>query len=175
VNSHHVSRNDWLVGGTGLLLAIDLLFFPWLTASVGFAGLSLSVSSSATGGHYGFLGVLAVIAALAVLVDLVLERRFRRLVLPVVGGANATTRFALAVVAATSLGLRFALQIHFTGILRFDWGFYLGVALAAVLVYLTEHEHNLERLASSRPRGGSRGAGGRDTGHPTGPAGPRAV
>lgn len=169
MNSRNGSRDDWLVGGAALLLAINLMFFPWLTASVGFAGLSLSVSSSATGGRYGYLGVLAVIAALAVLVDLVLERRFPKLALPALGGTSATTRFSLALLTATSLALRFVLQIHFRGVVRFSWGFYLAVALAAGLVYLTEHAHNLERHGSSRP------GGEREPGRPAGPPGARAV
>lgn len=174
MNSHRVSREDWFVGGAALLLTVDLLFFPWLTASVGFAGLSVSVSSSATGGRYGLLGVLAVIAALAVLVDLALERGFPTLGRAAVTRTGAGTRFALAVVAATALALRFALRVHFSGILRFDWGFYLGIGLAALLVYLTEHAHNLKRLASPSASGGST-AGGRGPGRHAGPHGPRAV
>jgi hypothetical protein len=35
MNVENVSRDDWIFGGVGLLLVIDLLFLPWFSISVG--------------------------------------------------------------------------------------------------------------------------------------------
>ena len=35
MNLEKVSRDDWIVGGLALLLVIALLFFPWISVSIG--------------------------------------------------------------------------------------------------------------------------------------------
>ena len=66
-----LSREDWLVGGLALLLAIDLLFLPWFSYSVG-------IYSASTTRHWLVLtagpAILAVLASLAVVGDLLVER-----------------------------------------------------------------------------------------------------
>lgn len=129
----NVKRDDWILAGVALLLAIDLLFFPWFSASASVGAFSISVSVTGTGSPDGWLGVLAMLCALAVVVDLVLERLAPQLTVPAISSSRTTTRFVLAVAAAALMALKFILHIHFS---LFAWGFYLGVVLAAALVYL---------------------------------------
>ena len=82
----NMSRDDWIVGGLALLLAIDLLFLPWFTVSASIGIVSVSASSTATGYPDGWLGVLAVIVVIALLVDLAVERLSPQTSMPMVGG-----------------------------------------------------------------------------------------
>jgi hypothetical protein len=134
VNLENVTREDWLVGGLALLLAITLLFFPWFSISVSIGAFSTSVSSSATGSPDGWLGVLALLAAILIVADIAIERLSPQTQLPAIRGSRTSTRFILAVVAAVCVALKFLFHIHFS---LFGWGFYLTVILAAALLYLT--------------------------------------
>ncbi len=55
-----ITRDEPMLGGVALLLAIDLLFLPWFEVSVGIGSVTLSASSTATGSPDGWLGVLGV-------------------------------------------------------------------------------------------------------------------
>jgi hypothetical protein len=125
-----VRRDDWILAGVALVLAIDLLFFPWFDISVG----PFSASTTATGAPDGFFGVLALLCTIALIVDLAVERLSPQTRLPALGGSRASTRFALAVAIAVLLAVKFILNIHFD---LFSWGFYLAVLLTAALVFLT--------------------------------------
>ena len=70
VNLEQVQREDWIVGGLALALAIFLLILPWFDLSVG----PFSATFSATSAPDGWLGILAFIASLAVIADLAIER-----------------------------------------------------------------------------------------------------
>ena len=61
MNLDNVRREDWILGGVALLLAIDLLFFPWFSISI--------FDFSGTDAPDGWLGVLALLATLAVVAD----------------------------------------------------------------------------------------------------------
>ncbi len=134
MNLENVTREDWLVGGLALLLAITLLFFPWFSISVSIGAFSTSVSSSATGSPDAWLGVLALLAAILIVADIAIERLSPQTQLPAIRGSRTSTRFILAVVAAVCVALKFLFHIHFS---LFGWGFYLTVILAAALLYLT--------------------------------------
>jgi hypothetical protein len=148
VNLDNVSRDDWIVGGLALLLAIDLLFFPWFHISVGIGPISVSADYTATGTPDGWLGVLAVLASLAVLVDLAIERLSPQTQIPAIGGSRAMTRFVLALVAAFFMALKFLFHIHFS---LFGWGFYLAVVLVAALVYFTMQARQAPAVAAPAP------------------------
>ena len=128
----NVKRDDWILAGLALLLAIDLLFFPWFSASASFGTVSISVSVTATGSPDGWLGVLAMLCALAIVVDLALERLVTQATVPSIRGSRTMTRLVLAIAAAALMALKFVLHIHFS---YFGWGFYVGVVLAAALVF----------------------------------------
>jgi hypothetical protein len=121
-----LSRNDWIVGGLALLLAIDLLFLPWFSISI--------FSLSATDGPDGWCGILAMLIALLIVADLLVERLSPQTALPNLGGSRTATRFRLAVVAAAFVALKFVLHIHFS---LFGFGFWAGVVLTAALVFST--------------------------------------
>jgi hypothetical protein len=157
VNLDNVRRDDWILGGVALLLAIDLIVFPWFHVSVGIGAFSVSANSSGTGTPDGWLGVLAMLASLLVLADLLVERLAPQIEVPAIGGSRVMTRFVLAVAAAVFMALKFLFHIHFS---LFGWGFYLGVVLVvALLVFATQ-------ARQVQP------ASGGVVGGPAGPAGP---
>jgi hypothetical protein len=168
VNLDNVRRDDWIVGGLALVLAIDLLFFPWFSISLG----PFSFDSSATGSPDGWLGVLALLATLGVLVDLALERLSPQTHVPAVSGSRVMTRFVLAVAAAAFMALKFLFHIHFS---LFGWGFYLGVILVVALVYYTMQARQAAPYPPSRPAGPAAPAGPPAAGPPAGSAGPPGV
>jgi len=125
-----LSRNDWIVGGLALLLAIDLLFLPWFSFSFG----NISVTTTATGSFDGWTAILGMLAALAVLADVLFERLSPETTLPNLGGSRTATRFRLSVVAVAFVALKFVLHIHFG---YFSIGFYAAVVLCAALIFAT--------------------------------------
>lgn len=125
----NMSRDDWILGGVGLLLVIDLLFLPWFSLAYG----PYSADFTAAGAPDGWLGVLAVLAALAVIVDLAVERLSPQTTVPAIGGSRTMTRFVLACVAAGFVALKFLFHIHFS---LFGFGFWAAVVLAAAFVFL---------------------------------------
>jgi len=129
----NVSRDDWIVGGLALLLAIDLLFLPWFSISVGIGAFSASFTSTATGAPDGWLGILALIALLALLADLGIERMSPQTTLPLIGGSRPTTRLVLAGAAALLLALKFLFHInHFSDL---GFGFWAALVLTVGLVF----------------------------------------
>ena len=124
----NVSREDWIVGGLALLLAISLIALPWFSVGIG----PISFDLSATDAPDGWLGVLAFIAALALVADLAVERLAPQTQLPAIGGSRTNTRLIIAGVAAGFVGLKFLFHIHFGD---FGWGFYFTVLVTAALVY----------------------------------------
>jgi hypothetical protein len=123
-------RDDWIVIGLALVLAIDLIALPWLSYSFG----PISATAAATSAPDGFLGILAFLLALAVGLDLVVERASPQTTLPNIGGSRTTTRWWLTVAAAVLVALKFLFHIHFS---YFGFGFYLAVILTAGLLFAT--------------------------------------
>jgi hypothetical protein len=126
------TRDELILGGLAVLLAIDLLFLPWFEVSVGIGTITLSASSTATSDPDGWLGVIGVLACLALVADLALER-FSNAQLPVVGGTRAATRLALAITAVAAVAVKFLLNVHFD---YFGFGFWAAVVLSVALVVL---------------------------------------
>jgi hypothetical protein len=124
-----LSRDDWIFGGVGLLLVLDLLLLPWFSIDLG----PFTVTSTATGSPDGWLGALAVLATLAAIADLAIERLSPQTPLPAIGNSRTQTRFVLACVTAACVVLKFLLNIHFS---LFGFGFWAAVVLTAAVVYL---------------------------------------
>ena len=133
MNLENVTREDWIVGGLALLLAICLIVLPWFDISVTVGAFSASASYSATSTPDGWLGILAFIAALAIVADLALERLSPQTQIPAIGGSRTNTRFVLALVTAAFVVLKFLFHIHFS---LFGWGFYVDIILTAALVWV---------------------------------------
>jgi len=146
VNLENVTRDDWVVGGLGLVLAIFLLILPWFDVSYG----PFSTTFTATDDPDGWLGILAVIAALAVVADLAIERVSPHTRLPAIGESRTNTRFILAVVAAGFVALKFLFHIHFD---LFGWGFYLNVIVTVALVYVAYEARTGATIVWSREGG----------------------
>lgn len=125
-----LSKNDWIVGGLALLLAIDLLFLPWFSFPIG----PYTITTTATGSFDGWTAILAMLASVALLADVLVERLSPQTALPNLGGSRTATRFRLAVIAVAFVALKFLLHIHFS---YFGFGFYAAVALCVALVYST--------------------------------------
>lgn len=132
----NLSRDDWIFGGVGLLLVIDLLFLPWFSVSAG----PFTVTSTATGAPDGWLGILAVLAVLAVIADLAIERLSPKSSLPAINDSRTTTRFVLACIAAGLVVLKFLFHIHFS---LFGFGFWAAVVLTAAFVYLASRARHV--------------------------------
>ena len=131
----NVKRDDYILAGVALLLVVDLLFLPWFDVSVG----PISITSTATGAPDGWLGVIAVLAALALIADLGIERLLPQTRIPALAGTRTTTRFALAVICALCVALKFLLHVHFS---LFGFGFWAAVVLTAGLVVLAVRDRS---------------------------------
>jgi hypothetical protein len=136
-----LSRDDWILAGLAVLLAIDLLFLPWWSVTSGLV-ISRSISGTATDGPEGWLGVLALLATLWLLGDLAIDR-LGRAELPTIGGSRGSTRFMLAGAAAACLAFKFILHVSFTAT-YWDIGFWAAVVLVAALVAAAVRELQAE-------------------------------
>jgi hypothetical protein len=139
MNIENVSRDDWIFGGVGLLLVIDLLFLPWFSISIG----PFSATFAATGAPDGWLGVLAVLAALAVIADLAIERLSPQTHLPAISDSRTVTRFVLGCVAAAFVGLKFLFHVHFS---LFGLGFWAAIVLTSAFVYLASRARHAAEI-----------------------------
>jgi hypothetical protein len=143
VNLDNITRDDWIVGGVGILLIIDLLALPWFSVSIG----PFTASTTGTGDPDGWLGILAVIAALALVADLGVERFSPSTQLPAIGGGRAMTRFVLAAAAAGLVGLKFLFHLgHFSDL---DIGFWVAAVLSGGLVFVTMQARGAAGIATS--------------------------
>lgn len=136
------SREELILAGVALLLAIDLLFLPWFDVTVGIGSFKASFTSSATGEPDGWLGVLAVLSLVALVADLAVEH-LGNVDLPAIKGNRADTRLALAGVAAGFVVLKFLFHIHFS---LFGIGFWGAVVLTAALVATAVRARDAARL-----------------------------
>lgn len=117
-----LSREDWMVGGGGLLLIIFLFALPWYSVD--------GATAAATSSPYSIWGILALLATIAVVVDWALATYSPATTLPTTQLGREMTRTAAAGLALLFLVIK--LLAH-TG----DWGFgfYIDVILAIVVVY----------------------------------------
>jgi hypothetical protein len=142
-----LSTDDWIVAALALLLAIDLLFLPWFSITVGFGAVSLTATSTATGSPDGWLGILALLGSLALLADLLIDRLSPQTNLPAIGGSRSRTRLALAGATAVFVGLKFLFHIHFN---YFGFGFWGAVVLAAALLFATLRQEQGQAIVPTR-------------------------
>jgi hypothetical protein len=147
------TRDEVMLVGVALLLVIDLLFLPWFDISVAIGTFKVSATSSATGSPDAWLGVLAVLVTLAMLAMLAMlaymvVERLGDVELPTLGGSPATTRVALAALAAGFVALKFLFNIHFS---LFGVGFWGAVVLSAALVVLAARARDTEEVTATLP------------------------
>lgn len=119
-----LSREDWMVGGGGLVLIIGLLLFPWFSISV----LGLTYTAQATDGTGSGWAVIALVILFAVVVDLGLARFSTETALPTTKyGREMTRAFAVGAIVVLMF-IRFLWHIG-----DFGWGFYIDVILLIVV------------------------------------------
>jgi hypothetical protein len=160
VNLDNVTRDEMIVGGLAILLAISLLLFPWFDFSVTVGAFTASATATATGAPDGWLGILALLAALAVVADLAIEKFSPQTHVPLIGDSRANTRFILAAISAGFVALKFLFHIHFS---LFGWGFYVTVIVTGALVYFAAQQRLAAPTGSSMnapPPVGTTGPGG---------------
>lgn len=144
MNLNNVSRDDWIVGGLALLLVIALLFFPWISVSIG----PFTATSAGTGAPDGIFGILALLLAIALLADLGIERLSPETQLPSLGDGRLFTRMVLAVAALVCVVLKFVLHTSNVG-----WGFWVTVIVAIALVVVTVRARQGQPVMPTRPAG----------------------
>jgi hypothetical protein len=132
VPEHDITRDDWIVGGLALLLLIDVLLFPWYTATniANHGTFAVPESRPAVQAPHAWPAILAALALVLLLVDLGLHRGMPEIEVSAIGNRRRTLRFVLACVAAAFLALKFLLHIGNLG-----WGFVLAVIVAVALLY----------------------------------------
>jgi hypothetical protein len=131
VNLKAFSRDDWILGGIALLLAIDLLFLPWFSISASFGSFTATESLTATGSLSGWTAIIAALACVAIIVDIAVERLSPGTSVPNMGGSRTQTRWVLALVAVGFVALKFVLHVHFS---YFGFAFYAAVVLCVALI-----------------------------------------
>jgi hypothetical protein len=129
VDLSKLTLSDKILGATGILLVIDLLFLPWHHISVSFGGFSVSKSYSALSGSGQFWGFLGLLFALAIVVVLALTK-FSTVKLPDLPVPLNMAIFYAAIATVVVLVLKLALDTDYLG-----FGSYLGILLAAGMTY----------------------------------------
>jgi hypothetical protein len=125
VDFSKLSREDWMVGGGGLVLIIGLLAFPWFSISAGAFG---SFSYAATSASGGIWAVLALIVLIAVLADLLLARFSPATQIPTTQLGREMTRAAAVGLVALLMLIKL---ISHTG--NYGWGFFVDIVLLIVV------------------------------------------
>jgi hypothetical protein len=121
---------DWILGGTALVLVIDLLFFPWHKISIDFGPLgSTSSSRTALQSPNGFWGILAFLVAIAI-VAVVIIRRLTTVKLPDLPISWGDALFYAPIAVLALLLIKLIAETSYLG-----FGSYFGILLAAGAVY----------------------------------------
>jgi hypothetical protein len=122
VDVSKLSREDWMVGGGGILLIIFLFALPWYSVD-GF-------SEAATSSPYSIWGILALLVLIVVVGDWALATFSPSTTLPTTPLGRDLTRAAAAGLVVLLLLIKL---IAHTG----NWGigFYLDIILALVVLY----------------------------------------
>ena len=128
-----LSLGDKIVGGTSIVLLIDLLFLPWHSATISYGVLGSSFShtytAGATGSPNGFLGILALLLTIAI-VGTAVVRKLTTSKLPDLPIAWGLATFYGAIAVAALLLLKLILKTQYLG-----YGSYLAIVLAGGLTY----------------------------------------
>jgi hypothetical protein len=124
VNFSKLSREDWMVGGGGLVLIVGLLVFPWFSDTV----FGYAYSTEATDGPGMGWAVIAVVILFGVVLDLGLARFSPVTTVPSTKyGRELTRAFAVALIVVLMV-IRVLWHVGDWG-----WGFYVDLILLAVV------------------------------------------
>ena len=125
-----LSREDWMVGGGGIVLIISLLFFSWYSFGSVTVGSQTfgGGSASATSAPYAIWGIFALIVTIVVVADLALARFSPATQVPTTQLGRDLTRAAAAGLVALLLLIKFIAHVG-----SFGFGFFLDVILVIVV------------------------------------------
>lgn len=120
-----LTLGDKIIGGTGIVLLIDLLFLPWHSVDVGFTSFTRTAIQSPN----GFWGILAMLLTVAVVL-LALLPQLTSVEIPEMPIPHADAVFYGACAVLGLLLLKLLLETDSLG-----FGAFLGLLLAAGLAF----------------------------------------
>jgi hypothetical protein len=129
VDLNKLTMGDKIVAGTGIVLIISLLFFPWHSVTVSGFGMSQSFTASAIESPNGFWGILALLVVIAI-VGVVLAQKLGNVELPDLPIPWSDAKFFATIAVLVLLLLKLIIETDGLG-----WGCYLAILLAAGMVY----------------------------------------
>lgn len=121
-----LSREDWIVGGGGILLIIFLLVLPWHHESIGI----YSASQSATSSPDSIWGVLALLVLIVAVADWALAKFSPSTQIPTTQLGRDMTRVAVLGLMLLLLLIKFVAHTDYLG-----WGFFVDVILAVGVTF----------------------------------------
>ncbi len=126
-----LTKADRIILAAGLLLIIDLLFFPWHKIEVGSAvlGLQVKVTRSGVESPNAFWGILALLVA-AVMVAQIAVSRFTSANLPTLPIPWSRVHLIAGVAVLALLLIKLVAETDFLG-----WGAYVALLCGAALAY----------------------------------------
>jgi hypothetical protein len=128
VDFSKLSREDWMVGGGGILLIIFLFALPFYSVSAGIFTATFAATSSPA----SIWGIIALILAIAVVADWALANFSPETQIPTSALGRDMTRTAVAGVIVLLLLLKLVLHTSYLG-----WGCFVDIIVAVVVVYGT--------------------------------------
>ena len=121
-----LSREDWMVGGGGILLIIFLFALPFYSVSAGI----YTATAAATSSPASIWGILALILAILVVVDWGLANFSPQTQIPTSQLGRELTRAAVAGLVVVLLLLKLILHTSWLG-----WGCYVDIVVALLVTY----------------------------------------
>jgi hypothetical protein len=131
VDFSKLSREDWMVGGGGVVLIISLLVFDWYSVGGVSASSGITVggySAAAVSSPYAIWGVLALIVAIIMVADLALARFSPQTQIPTTKLGRDLTRAAAGGLLMLLLAIKFIAHVG-----NFGFGFVMDVIFAIVV------------------------------------------
>jgi hypothetical protein len=126
VDFSKLSREDWMVGGGGILLIIFLFALPFYSYSFG----PYTATAAATSSPASIWGILALILAIVVVVDWALAIFSPETQIPTSPVGRELTRTYLAALAVGLLLLKLVLHTGYLG-----WGCFVDIIVAAIVTF----------------------------------------
>jgi hypothetical protein len=126
VDFSKLSREDWMVGGGGLLLIIFLFALPFYSYSFG----PITVTAAATSSPDSIWGILALILAIVLYVDWALAVFSPATTIPTTPLGREMTRTAIGGVIVLFLLIKLISHTSYLG-----WGCFVDLIVAVIVTY----------------------------------------
>jgi hypothetical protein len=129
VDLNKLTLGDKIVAGTGIVLFIGLLAFPWHHIEISAFGFSASTNRTGLQSPNSFWGILAFLLVIAVVAVLIL-RRLTTVDLPEIPIAWNQAIFYGTIAVIALLFIKLVSETNYLG-----WGAWINLLLAAGMVY----------------------------------------